>query len=110
MGNIIAIRKESTDFWPNLSTGDWETDCNIGRANAERMIAQVLAEPDDHLPVFVRSMRDMVTKGNFGGVETGFFTALMGRVTVASDATSPAHGSSQNYPPIDLHSHRQRGI
>lgn len=73
--SIVALRKEhvivGNDFWTDVATGDWAEDCTIGRERADLMIA-ALTVHQDKICMFAASMRDMVEKGQWTGVEVGF--------------------------------------
>lgn len=73
--NILALREDHTivgnDFWNVPSTGNWSQDCQTGRDRADRFIA-ALGKRTDKMCMFTASMRDMVAKGRWSGVEVGF--------------------------------------
>jgi len=73
--NVVALRKEHVivgkDFWSDAATGNWAEDCITGRTRAE-LVVGCLASKQEALCMFTASMRDMVEKGQWTGVEVGF--------------------------------------
>lgn len=80
MGLVVPINTGHAivgeDFWFDISTGDWTEDCRVGRERANNMMICLADNPERHAN-FGRSMRDIVQRGRFTGVETGFFQRLL---------------------------------
>lgn len=93
MGSVVVALHNhhaivGEDFWADVSTGNWATDCLKGRQRAELFTGNLRHRDDIH-PYFIQSMKAMMGKGVFGGVEVGFFQrlmelALVGEVHVAT--------------------------
>jgi hypothetical protein len=88
VSNVIALNENHViigdDFWVDAATGDWATDCQIGRQRAEELVTQMRDRPDLH-PRFTRSMGTLVERGQFTGVEVGFFQCLLELATANRD-------------------------
>lgn len=95
MGTVVALKPNSTivgdDYWNDISTGDWATDCQAGRDRADRVTSCLSGRSDRH-PAFTRAMRDMVERGRFTGVEVGFFQRLMELATLSGDKDAKTQG------------------
>lgn len=80
MPNVVALHEDHViigeDFWVDAATGDWSKDCAIGRTRAELFTRHLTDRHEIH-PFFIRSMRTVVERGQFTGVEVGFFQRLM---------------------------------
>jgi hypothetical protein len=80
VSNVIALNENlvivGDDFWVDAATGDWGTDCQIGRDRADSLVAQMRKREDLH-PRFTRSMQTLVERGSFTGVEVGFFQRIL---------------------------------
>lgn len=80
MGSVVALKPDDTivgeDYWNDISSGKWAEDCQLGRERADTTVER-LGRDMCKSPVFLRMMRDMVTKGQFGGVESGFFQRML---------------------------------
>lgn len=80
MGSIVVLNPQHAIvagyFWFDNGTGDWEKGCQIGRARADLAVHH-MAQKEHHHPMFIRSMRDMIQKGRFTGIEAGFFQRLL---------------------------------
>lgn len=89
MSNVVAFHEKSVivggDFWVDASTGNWESDCRIGRERADLLVAQMRNRDELH-PRFTAAMRTMVERGQFTGVEVGFFQRLLELAIHAPDA------------------------
>lgn len=70
-----------SDHWTDGSTGNWDTDCLIGRQRAD-----LLLERRDY-GLFSRVMRDMTGKGRWTGVEAGFCQRIAELSTRGMDAS-----------------------
>lgn len=62
----------TTSTWEVSSSGDYDQDCVAGRRYFELMLQQCPENPI--LPM--RVIEGMIAKGETGGVEIGFLTAL----------------------------------
>jgi len=75
MSSVVALRSDHViigkDFWSDAATGNWAEDCQTGRSRAD-MVVGCLASKPESLCMFTASMRDMVEKGQWTGVEVGF--------------------------------------
>ena len=80
MGKVIALHEHhviiGNDFWVDAATGNWEVDCLAGRARAD-LFADNLTDRHEIHAYYMRSMRTMVERGQFSGVEVGFFQRLL---------------------------------
>lgn len=66
------------DFWKVSTTGDWGQDNTIGRSYAKKLVEFMRSEHEPFLLGYV--VRDMIKKGHFGGIETGFCSHLATRL------------------------------
>lgn len=89
MGLVVALHSHHAivgdDFWSDVSTGNWQTDCQAGRDRADVMVG-CLSDKDDRHAYFGRSMGDLVDKGRMTGVEVGFFQRLLELAVMGLDA------------------------
>jgi hypothetical protein len=78
MGTVISIKlRVESVYWSDISTGDWEADCQAGRDRADTLIRSLAETDGNTAALFTRTMRDMMTKGVFSGVEVGFFQRVL---------------------------------
>lgn len=73
MSNIVPIRK---DDWVVVSSGDWAEDCVNGRKRADALVLR-MSQDMSLCPQFLRTMRGIVEKQQFSGVEIGFCQRLL---------------------------------
>ncbi len=89
MSKVIALHENHViigeDFWVDAATGDWESDCLTGRQRADVLVSE-LRNREDLYPRFLRSMKTVVERGHWTGVEVGFFQRLMELATSDTDA------------------------
>ena len=72
--NIESCASENNKFWVPVRTGDYEKDCEAGRAAAAQMVALMR---QDHNPIpFVAAFREAAQTGGLGGFEIGFATEI----------------------------------
>lgn len=80
-GSIVPIITEllvfvtATSLWKVRPTGDWAHDNRLGARYAENLIAHLRRYPNQ-LPLLGHIMRDMMSQGQFTGIESGFFHRL----------------------------------
>lgn len=95
MSNVVALHQQHViigdDFWVDASTGNWVKDCETGR-NRANLFVNHLGNRDDIHPFFIQSMRTMVERGRFTGVEVGFFQRLMELATLSGDRDAKTQG------------------
>lgn len=72
----------TTNFWAPERSGDYETDCNRGRAAAREMLQFIRERNCPN--VYASICRDMAASGVFGGFEVGFCTEIGITVMVAA--------------------------
>ena len=79
--SVIALRKYhvviANDYWVDVSTGNWEADCNAGRKRADFLIDHMANCPEDRHAHFIRMMRTLVERGTMTGVEVGYFQRML---------------------------------
>ncbi len=89
MVSVVALHEKHVvigkDFWTEASTGDWGTDCNTGRWRAERYVTRLNNTPES-IPLFLHSMREIVEKSQWTGVEVGFFQRIIELAMTGWDA------------------------
>jgi len=66
--------REVLEYWHPIRTGQWGRDCQTGRDYAIHVVQYMRDESDPLL--LTKIMQDMTLKAVFGGVETGFCTAI----------------------------------
>ena len=75
--NDCADQKPTQDFWDIESSGDWADDNRDGRAFADQFLTLLTPERPFLLGWTVRSM---INKGRWSGVECGFWQRVTERL------------------------------
>ena len=69
----------STNLWsPADVVGDWDAQCRAGRKLGDEACHHIFAT--GNVPLIPSIVRAIVERGSFGGVETGFFSAITERL------------------------------
>lgn len=79
MNSMIAaanfeIAEQKPVYWAPVRTGDYVKDCEAGKAAAEDMVA--LMRMDESPMPFLAAFREACQRGEMGGFEIGFATAV----------------------------------
>ncbi|WP_191060999.1 hypothetical protein [Geminicoccus harenae] len=99
------LRRDKTlsprDFWSIKRTDDWALDFTLGMGLGDHYIEFMTKDPTSPLLGWI--VKDMISKGHFGGVECGFLDRISRMAQRgAVDCTSPDVGQLQRL----AHSHR----
>lgn len=70
----LDIAEAKPVYWAPVRTGDYGKDCEAGKAAAEDMVALMRRE-DNPMP-FLAAFREACRRGELGGFEIGFATAV----------------------------------
>ena len=70
----LDIAEQKPVYWAPIRTGDYVKDCEAGKAAAEDMVA--LMRMDENPMPFLAAFREACQRGELGGFEIGFATAI----------------------------------
>ena len=88
MSSVVPLGKYRTvignDYWADAATGNWQDDCQSGRARADRIFTCLRDHPEKH-GTLMRGIRDMMGKGNWTAVEAGFFHRMAELAVIGID-------------------------
>ena len=82
---LSFVKAEKKDWWAiEARTGDYVADAALGRSLADEVanVIRTTANP----AAFVRIVEAIVKRGEFDGVEVGFFTGLSEKLATAADS------------------------
>src|SRR5262249_19872472 len=101
--SVTVLDESLRNYWDisDVETGHWATDCRLGEAIAKRC-ADVLRQRPYLLALIVR---DMIARGHYGGLESGFCTTLAEtivspEVRTRLDQLHALYGKDQSLPDI----------
>jgi len=74
----------SPDLWTPVAVGNWKTDNETGVRHADDVIDRM--QQQDHPFLLGHTVKAMIEKGVYGGVEVGFFNHLALRLITMKTA------------------------